>query len=915
MPRVLGQINKADALATVLLAAFPFFYFYPVTLGQAVWFTRDLSRMYYPLALELGRALNAGRLPLWSPQMQAGFPLLAEGQIAAFYLPQLVFVKIFPAHFAVSYEMLFHLAFATVGMYACMRGLGARVPSSLLAGFAFSFTGFLIQKLYHAPILFTAAWLPWLVFFQTQFQLAQRDKKKSAGIWFALVTLAATMQWLAGSVQTALLNSIAFAAFSFFGGVFWNATGEPPRRQGQKFIFIPWRLGGSILWTLAPLILSLGIAAIQLLPTAELIGYSVRARGLNDELISLYSLSSDSLRQFFSPFAMGEPSDDNVELWGYVGLSVLIWAFSSIFIRRDAKTIFCFAFALITLSLALGEANPLFHFLARLPVFNLFRVPARYVFLFAFSAAMSAALTLDGLLQRAADARPNLARALGVIGVLVTLGVIVLAHNQPLEFWLGVWQWLPWAIGLLALVLLGLGWTRRLASDALAVAIIALVVVDLSANAATFLHTRVAELTPPAYVEQIPRSVTALGTAQSPERIYTDETVWPSVPGQRSSLYPNFGLVYGREMAHAYTPLLFGAGENYFYNLSPAMLNLYDARYFAIPLEPRAADRTLVPYSQLTLDVVDNETIFPPTYAVAIQIDSFTEETASLSEGAPIAELIVKFNDGASRNFVLRAGIETGDWDFGKGNPPSRALITHRASGFLRAAGRTFDALIYRAQFDLGATARKIISVNVHPLIPKAHFTVERIAFVDEKANAVSLAALTNKDEFKLAFMSDTAVIWENLNILPRAFIAHRAEVMNADAAFKRLQEPGFRSGETVLLSSGSALDAMDGNRSQDRVEITHYLPERVNISVTTDRAGYLVLSDSFYPGWNAFVDGTATPIERADYLFRAVPVSAGAHVVTFEYRSASLMWGGIISIASLAATAIIALAIRRGSA
>lgn len=905
MPRWLSRLGTADSLAVLLLAAFPFFYFYPVALGQAVWFTRDLSRMYYPVALELQRALDMGRLPLWSPQMQAGFPLLAEGQIAAFYLPQLFFVKILPAPFAVSYEMLFHLAFAAIGMFLYVRALEAGVLSSALAGFAFSFTGFLVQKLYHAPILFTAAWLPWLVFFQTRFQQAQRDQKKSAGIWFALVTLAASAQWLAGSVQTALLNSMAYGAFSLFGGLFWSA----PRTQSTWARRIP-RI---VLWCLLPLALSLAIAAIQLLPTAELIGYSVRSRGLNDDLITLYSLSSDSLRQFFSPFAIGEPSDDNVELWGYVGLSVLMWAFAAIFLRRDSKTIFCLVFALVMLSLTLGEANPVFHLLSRLPILNFFRVPARYVFPFAFSISICAGLTLDQLVQRSADKHSNLARFLGAIGTLTVVGIIVLAHLQSLEFWLGVWEWLPWLIGFLSVALLGLGWTRRIAGDAVAVAIIAIAVSDLSANAATFLHTRVAELTPPGYVEQIPRSVTALGKPSAPERIYTDETVWPSVPGQRSSLYPNFGLVYGREMAHAYTPLLFGAIENYFYNLSPAMLNLYNARYFAIPLEPRAVDRALNPYPQLSLDVVDDETIVPPTNATSIQIDSFTEETATLEEGSPIAELIVRFEDSTRRDFILRAGIETGDWDFGKGSPPARAQIAHRATGFLRAVGRTFDAIVYRAQFDLGV-GHKITSINVRPMIPKAHITVERIGLVDDNGITTSLASFTNKTEFKLAFMSDTAVIWENMNVLPRAFIAHRAEMMDADSAFKGLQQPDFHAAETVLLSTGKRLDATDGNRARDRTEITQYLPERVNVSVTSDRPGYLVLTDSFYPGWNAFVDGIATPIERADYLFRAVQVNAGTHIVTFEYRPVSLIWGGIISAIGLVLTVALAVAIRRGN-
>jgi uncharacterized membrane protein YfhO len=56
------------------------------------------------------------------------------------------------------------------------------------------------------------------------------------------------------------------------------------------------------------------------------------------------------------------------------------------------------------------------------------------------------------------------------------------------------------------------------------------------------------------------------------------------------------------------------------------------------------------------------------------------------------------------------------------------------------------------------------------------------------------------------------------------------------------------------------------------------------------------MLTDSWYPGWVAFVDGKETPIHRADYIFRAVPLTPGEHSVVFEYRPMSLLWGAIIS-------------------
>ncbi len=56
-------------------------------------------------------------------------------------------------------------------------------------------------------------------------------------------------------------------------------------------------------------------------------------------------------------------------------------------------------------------------------------------------------------------------------------------------------------------------------------------------------------------------------------------------------------------------------------------------------------------------------------------------------------------------------------------------------------------------------------------------------------------------------------------------------------------------------------------------------------MTVTSDAPGYLVLTDAYYPGWSATINGSATPIQRADVMFRAVSIPAGTSAVVFEYR------------------------------
>jgi len=65
-----------------------------------------------------------------------------------------------------------------------------------------------------------------------------------------------------------------------------------------------------------------------------------------------------------------------------------------------------------------------------------------------------------------------------------------------------------------------------------------------------------------------------------------------------------------------------------------------------------------------------------------------------------------------------------------------------------------------------------------------------------------------------------------------------------------------------------------------------------IELRVTTQGGGFLVLSENAYPGWRARIDGAETPIYRADVTLQAVVVPAGTHRVDFTMESRSLRWG-----------------------
>jgi uncharacterized membrane protein YfhO len=89
-------------------------------------------------------------------------------------------------------------------------------------------------------------------------------------------------------------------------------------------------------------------------------------------------------------------------------------------------------------------------------------------------------------------------------------------------------------------------------------------------------------------------------------------------------------------------------------------------------------------------------------------------------------------------------------------------------------------------------------------------------------------------------------------------------------------------------------------------VTIEEYGAQRVAVRCELEAPGYLVLSDTHYPGWVARVDGVEQEVLKANYLFRAVRLSAGAHRVELAYEPASFTIGAALS----GATAVLLLAL-----
>lgn len=153
-------------------------------------------------------------------------------------------------------------------------------------------------------------------------------------------------------------------------------------------------------------------------------------------------------------------------------------------------------------------------------------------------------------------------------------------------------------------------------------------------------------------------------------------------------------------------------------------------------------------------------------------------------------------------------------------------------------------------------------------------------------------------------------VVYRMVYSLPRAWAVRAAQVATSvDDARDRALAPGFHPGDAVILEETPAGPPVQPGERPD-VQITHLSPQRVEIATFADGPSFLVLADTYYPGWKARIDDEETHIYRANYLTRAILLPAGRHHVVFTFEPMSLRLGAAITLVTLLALIGIALRI-----
>ncbi|MCY4246408.1 MAG: YfhO family protein [Chloroflexi bacterium] len=825
-------------LAPLLCLLLPLLFYHQLAFSGMIFARGDAFNYFYPYWDARNAAFRQGELPLWTTDLFMGAPLLANPQIGVYYPPNWLTAPL-RAPAAMTVSIILHTALAGLGMMALYRRTQSRSPlPALTAGAVYAFGGVLAAHVEQINQLQGLAWMP--VLFALYARLLSRELPLRSML---LLAAAWALQIFSGHTQTVFISGIGLLVYAV-------AQAGRGRRDLLRALF----------WLAGSFALALALASPQLLPSLELMGMSNRGGGFSLQAATAFSLPPSLLGRSLLPNYDGQIFGEYVAYIGIIGLGLALLA-----ARRRCRWLLL---AGIGLGLALGRHNPLYLLLGELPGFDLFRVPARFLALYSLGMALLAGRGIE-LLGGASYERRRVVSVAGGLLLLILLARFVLPPSpgdffgepsisqRGLGLWLGAW------LLLLALLHVRRRWTPLLACG--------LVIAELLLAAQNLPDK---DLAPPDVYLGQRFTISQLGALQDSQ----------TAPGRTLAI----------------SQLYFDPGD----------LAALRGRFGALGMDDYAQSHAL--------DAVKKQEMLMPNQALTWGISS----TDGFGGGIMPSHAYTQFTSLLLPEKSPRAV----DGRLGE----RLALPTCR--------GACLPALRWLQMTD----TRYLITDKIHDIwhdgiaydttLARYWHGVEAVQLPDYTDQARVLHTLPLADAADTISLPDGALLTisdpQGLGSILRqnaGIIAISAVNSQHSSIFSQLQPAGFsralssdieiyqlppgqratltaapahlpddwqsredalgllRAGANNIVHGAPQLPAADMQGAQ--LAFTAYEATRVTLQVNAPAPAYLVLADAWYPGWTATVNGEATPVYRANIMFRAVAVPAGESLVVFQFE------------------------------
>ncbi|GEM_PF-166433 len=927
-----GRLGWRRVLTAAALILLPLIYFYPAVLGDIMLAPGDGWTQIFGIRALIGQMLAHGELPLWNPYVFSGMPLLASIQPGALYPPTWLFAVLSPPA-AMNWMVITTYHIALIGTYLYCRRIGASRVGSIIAGLAFAFGGYMSAHLGHTNRVAAAAWLPWVLLAIEHLYLSLRWR------WVAFGAVFIALQLFAGEPQMTFYTILVAGAYGLF-----SLTLREERELRHRFLF------GAIAMSVCGVLLS----AIQLIPERELLQQGERA-DISYEYFSTFSFPPQHILQQIFPYFFGGGGMapfkimywgkwNTTEVAGYVGMLTMILGLIALIGRRverkrDHLIWFWAICAALALALAFGSYLPfgIHEFLHKVPVYNLFRASGRHLLEFDFALAVLAAIGATWVVRKDNPlARRVTLISIGVMAVIVAFtaicyryladwfvtGLPVSANAKsftnpelvvPVAFFVSS-----------AIVLCFFVFGRGVIKHTAAALLVALTLMDV-ASFGFFYEWNIVPRTLPEKMADAP-TVKFIKERESDFNSFRflSHAAWPYDPNYEMLNFPNVSIVRGLQSANGYDPLVLNryraltgmeldgiVYEPDAFGVANQAFNLLNAKYLLFERVDLARPESFIERDGIRFSGTPVNRKLEPGMETKITAHGMATELALISamggsvhlpNGAVVVSIKIHTKDGRVIERELLAGRDTSEWAYERSDV--RAAIKHdRAPVIESYPSDGFEGHRYLARIKFERAEIERIEMKYEP--KDADLTITQASLHDEVTSVsqpLSVVYLPPERWRRLATF-DVVDVYENLQALPRVWFARRAaqmlnaEVLRTIRSGRMKDGSAFDPAETVLFGRedyGNREITLPeiGDPTNAEVKITRYEPHRIELQTRNSQPGFLVLSEIYYRGWEAWIDGRRAPVERVNHTMRGLAVPAGDHRVEFVFRAHSFRNG-----------------------
>ena len=890
----------------------------------------DVFFYTHPLRTMAWQTIRSGSLPLWTSSVMSGFPLIAMSQLGLGY-PLTWGHLLLPSHVAEQIYVLLPFILAPSFTYSYLREIDRSRMAALIGGLSFGYGG-LMTNTYGMNAIPTNAlmWLPLLLI------AIERSRRQPLILCLIAASLIAALSLLTGHAASTLQVAVIVVAYSLV-----CSFGDVDRG---------WRRWQPVLVGAGSFLFAAGIASFQILETMRAVRRSIRDV-LTYEFFVAGSLTPvEFLRSFLVPL------NHYTEVTAYQAPLIVVLALIAVIKVRtfDGRILFWAAVCIVGALMMLGRYGLLYSLLYHVPVFNLFRRPTRYAFELTFGISVLAAFGYDSIIRtlnrhKKDQATFNLIPPLGLASCLVVAlfwrsAVIHGASDAKYLVWKLVFTGLTTAVFMFCVYI---GHSKSLIAILLLLICFVepfiLISIWWPGTAKTAARLRVPSLTTTWLQKFDPIEGRVYVRTNGPEEETRNEPRFDAL---------NRTALFGLQNTAGYEPLFperysRALGGVSFDGVSPrpgfqVTEELFEPQSHVLDLlnttfvvnwadasamdQTRFIDRSGVHYSEADIgkELKPQESVTlngEGMEANSLALVTSLANSTGLAQGSEVAKVEIFTSDARVVSLSMRAGVDTAEWAHERSDV--RTNIRHTLAAVFDKTpadqSNSFYALRYETRLPLG-DAMHISHIVLTNTTQTASLELSKATLFDSRALRSRLLTVNHLDpdrwEAKVEF--EGVAILQNKRALPRAWLTHEAKAIDGEVALQLIQgraKEKFDPQKTALLEVNSnELPQLSSatDVTSDTAKVTSYEPNRIVIETSSSASSVLVVSESFYPGWEAKVDGQPTRILLTDYLLRGVAVPAGKHQILMRYEAPAAKTGAIISVVTLGILGVMMLYSRR---